>query len=73
MISITFLLRKYPDSMLLFTNADSLTYQVQSNNVFEDFYADKHLFDFSGQEQESPFYNDENEKVIGEVKDELKL
>ena len=34
--------------MLLFTNADSLTYQVQTNNVFEDFYADKHLFDFSG-------------------------
>ena len=34
-------------------------------------YADKHLFDFSGYEKESPFYNDENRKVIGKIKDEL--
>ena len=39
---------KYPDSTLLFTNTDSLTYQIQTDNMYEDFYADKHLFDFSG-------------------------
>ena len=39
--------------------------------MYEDFYADKHLFDFSGYEKESPFYNDENKKVIGKMKDEL--
>ena len=33
--------------------------------------ADKHLFDFSGYEKESPFYNDESKKVIGKIKDEL--
>ena len=63
--------RKYPDSTLLFTDTDSLTYQIQTDNVYEDFYADKHLFDFSGYEKESPFYNDENKKVIGKMKDEL--
>ena len=47
--------RKYPDSTLLFTNTDSLKYQIQTDNVYEDFYADKHLFDFSGYEKESPF------------------
>ena len=47
--------RKYPDSTLLFTDTDSLTYQIQTDNVYEDFYADKHLFDFSGYEKESPF------------------
>ena len=31
----------------------------------------KHLFDFSGYDKESPFYNDENKKVIGKMKDKL--
>ena len=31
--------RKYPDSTLLFTDTDSLTYQIQTDNVYEDFYA----------------------------------
>ena len=48
--------RKYPDSTLLFTDIDSLVYQIQADNVYEDFYAGKHLFDFSGYEKESPFY-----------------
>ena len=46
-------------------------YQIQTDNVYEDFYADKHLFDFSGYEEESPFYGDENKKVISKMKDEL--
>ena len=29
------------------------------------------FLNFSGYEKESPFYNDENEKVIGKMKDEL--
>ena len=57
-----------PDSTLLFTDTDSLAYQIQTNNVYEDFYVDKYLFDFSGYEKESPFYNDENKKVIGKTK-----
>ena len=43
-----YLKRKYPDLTLLFTDTDSLTYQIQTDNVYEDFYADKHFFDFSG-------------------------
>ena len=39
--------------------------------MYEDLYADKQLFDFSGYEKEGPFYNDENKKVIGKMKDEL--
>ena len=46
---------KYPDSTLLFTDTNSLTYQIQTDNVYEDFYADKQLFDFSGYGKESPF------------------
>ena len=53
---------KYPGSSLLFTDTDSFTYQIQMDNVYEDFYADKQLFDFSGYGRESPFYNNENKK-----------
>ena len=63
--------RKYPDSMLLFTDTDFLTYQIQTDDVYQDFYADKRLFDFLRYEKEFPFYNYENKKVIGKMKDEL--
>ena len=41
------------------------------DNVYEDFYVDKQLFNFSGYGTESPFYNDENKKVIAKMKDGL--
>ena len=41
------------------------------DNVYKDFYADKQLFDFSRYKKESSFYNGENRKVIGKLKDEL--
>ena len=47
--------QKYPDLTLLFTNADSLTHQIQMDNVYEDFYADRQLFNFSGHGKESSF------------------
>ena len=57
--------------MLLFTDTDSLMYQIQTDNVYEDFYTDKYLFDFSGYVKESPFYDDENKKVIAKMENEL--
>ena len=56
----SYIKQKYPDSTLLFIDTDSLTYRIQMDDVYEDFYANKHLIDFSGYEKESPFYNDEN-------------
>ena len=32
---------------LLFTDTDSLVYEIKTNDVYEDFYEDKELFDFS--------------------------
>ena len=63
--------RKYPDTTLLFTDTDTLTYQIETDNVYENFYADKRLFNFSGYEKESLSYDDENKKIIGKMKDEL--
>ena len=35
------------DAKLLFTDTDSLVYEIKTENVYEDFYGDKNLFDFS--------------------------
>ena len=50
-----------------------LPIQIPSSmdNMYEDFYVDKHLFEFPGYEKENPFYNDENKKVISKIKDEF--
>lgn len=39
--------------------------------MYEDFYADKYFFVFSGCEEESLFYDGKNKKVIGEMEDKL--
>ena len=36
------------DAKLLFTDTDSLVYEIEIEDVYEDFYGDKNLFDFSG-------------------------
>ena len=63
--------QKYPTSTLLFTDTDSLTYHITTPNIYDDFYQDKHLFDFSGYHKDSPYFNTKNKKVIGKFKDEL--
>ena len=35
------------NSRLLFTNIDSLTYEIKTKNVYEDFSKDKEILDFS--------------------------
>ena len=55
---------------LLFTDTDSLTYEIKSENVYEEFYKWKDLFDFSNYSKDSRFYDDTNKKVIGKMKDE---
>ena len=55
---------------LLFTDTDSLTYEIKSKNVYKEFYKWKDLFDFSNYSKDSEFFNDANKKVIGKMKDE---
>ena len=50
---------------LLFTDTDSLTYEIKSENVYEDFFKWKDLFDFSNYSKDSKFFDNTNEKVIG--------
>ena len=55
---------------LLFTDTDSLTYEIETKDAYADFWKNKDKFDNSDYNKESPFYNDSNKKVIGKFKDE---
>ena len=70
MIFTTTLLKKIFSAELLFTDTDSLTYEIKSKNVYEEFFKCKDLFDFSNYSKDSTFYGDTNKKVIGKMKDE---
>ena len=55
---------------LLFTDTDSLTYEIETTDAYTDFWQNKDKFDNSDYPKESPFYNAVNKKVIGKFKDE---
>ena len=63
-------IKKNFDSELLFTDKDSLAYEIKSENVYEEFYKWKDLFDFSNYSKDLRFYDDINKNVIGKMKDE---
>ena len=63
-------IKKKINAELLFTDTDSLTYEIKSENVYEEFYKWKDLFDFSNYSKDSRFYDESNKKVIGKMKDE---
>ena len=60
------------DAKLLFTDTDSLVYEIKTEDVYENFYGDKNLFDISDYSLNSKFFDPVNEKVIGRMKDEIK-
>ena len=65
-----YILPKYPDAKLLFTDTDSLTYHIKTEDIYADFFADREQFDNSDYPSDSKFYFAENKKVIGKFKDE---
>ena len=58
------------NSKLLFTDADSLLYEIKIRDVYEDFSKDKEMFDFSSYSANSKYYDDSNKLVDGKIKDE---
>ena len=66
-------IKKHFDAELLFTDTDSLTYEIKSEDVYEEFFKHKHLFDFSNYPKDSKFFDETNKKVIGKKKDESEV
>ena len=60
------------DANLMLTDTDSLVYEIKTENVFESFYEEKNLFDFSDCSLNSKFYDPVNKKFIGKMKGEFK-
>ena len=54
---------------LFFTDTDSLTYEIKLENVYEEFFKWKDLFDFSNYPKDSKFFDSPNKKVIDKMKD----
>ena len=65
--------KKYPGekSKLLFTDTDSLTYVIKTEDIYKDMFSNKEFFAFSEYYKDSKFYNTENMKKIGKMKDEM--
>ena len=62
-------IKKHFDAELLFKDTDSLTYEIKSKYVHEEFFKYIHLFDFSNYPEDSMFFDQTNKKVIGKMKD----
>ena len=61
---------KYDNKLkILFSDTDSLMYEIQTEHVYEDFSNDKEMFDFSNHLTKSKYFDDSNKLVIGKMKD----
>ena len=57
------------DAKLLFTDTESLVYEIDSKDVYEQCLKDKEMFDFSGYPIDSKHYNSSNKNVLVKMKD----
>ena len=60
------------DAKLLFTDTDSLVYEIKRKDVYEKPCQDKELFDFSNYRVNSKYYDPKTNAILGKIKDELK-
>ena len=51
---------KKTDAELLFTDTDSLTYEIKSEDVCKEFFKHIHLFDFSNYPKDLKFFRETN-------------
>ena len=62
---------KYGDNIqLLMTDTDTIIYQIETEDFYEDMKGMKEHYDMSVYSKESGLYDEENKKVIGKFKDE---
>ena len=59
---------KKQNTDLLFTDTGSLTYEIKLEDVYEEFFTDKHLFALSNYPKDLKFSDLVNDKVIGKMK-----
>ena len=65
-------MQKFPNSTLLFTDTDSLAYEVVGHDIYAGMADIQNEFDFSEYSEDHPLFSTENMKVVGKFKDECK-
>ena len=58
------------NSRLLFTDTDSLMYEIKTEDVYKDFSNDKEMFDFSNYSTKSKYYDNSKKLVVGKMDNE---
>ena len=61
-------IKNHFDAELLFTDTDSLTQEIKSEDDYEKCFKHKHLFDFSNYPNDSKFFYETNKKAIGKMR-----
>ena len=64
-------IKKNFDAELLFSDTDSLTYEIKPEDFYEVFFKHEDLFYFSNYLKDSKFFDDASKKVIGKMKDKF--
>ena len=59
------------NTKFLFTDTDSLMYEIKTEDAYEDFSSHKEMFDFSNYSTKSKYCDDSNKLVILKLKDEI--
>ena len=63
--------KKYGNkARLLFIDTDSLTYEIEAEDVYKNVWNDKDKFDNSDNSESCPYFDNTNKKAIGKFKDE---
>ena len=66
-----YVIKTFDNVKLLFTDTDSLVYEIKNGNVYDQSFKDKELIDFSGYDKNSIYYDVSNKKKMGKMKDEI--
>ena len=62
---------RYPSCNMLFTDTDSLAYEICTDDIYKDMATFADVFDFSEYPQSHPLHSVTNKKLSGKFKDEL--
>ena len=66
-----YLKNRYNKIELIYTDTDSFTIHVETDDIYKDMLKDKNVYDFSEYPTNHPNYDIKNKKVLGKFEDEL--
>ena len=59
------------NSRLLFTDTDSVMYEIKTEDIYKDFSNNRKMFDFSNYSTKSKYFDNRNKFVVRKMKDEI--